>query len=160
MKIQYIKKKAKNKKSAIESINVALVLCLCISTMRYLPVWTKVADERSGYLRDAETGVARQDRTESFTLTVSNFVVTFHSFIHSFTGAYSPRRTFGLPFRGFLITHIQTHGRTPLEEWSARHRGLYLHRTTQHINTTDKHPGPERDSNPRSHQPSGRRPTP
>jgi hypothetical protein len=24
---------------------------------------------------------------------------------HSFTGAYSPGRTFGLPFRGFLITH-------------------------------------------------------
>jgi hypothetical protein len=36
--------------------------------------------------------------------------------IHSFTGAYSPRWTFGLPFRGFLITHIQTHGRTPLDE--------------------------------------------
>jgi hypothetical protein len=33
-----------------------------------------------------------------------------------FTGAYSPGRTFGLPFRGFLITHIQTHGRTPLDE--------------------------------------------
>jgi hypothetical protein len=35
------------------------------------------------------------------------------------------------PFRGFLITHIQTHGRTPLDEWSARRRDLYLHRTTQ-----------------------------
>jgi hypothetical protein len=32
-----------------------------------------------------------------------------HSFIHSFTGAYSPGRTFGLPFRGFFITHIQRH---------------------------------------------------
>jgi hypothetical protein len=34
-------------------------------------------------------------------------IVTFtlgHSFIH--------RMDFGLPFRGFLITHIQTHGRT------------------------------------------------
>jgi hypothetical protein len=38
------------------------------------------------------------------------------TFIHSFTGAYSPGWTFGLPFRGFLITHIQTHGRTPLDE--------------------------------------------
>jgi hypothetical protein len=27
-----------------------------------------------------------------------------HSFIHSFTGAYSPGWTFGLPFRDFLIT--------------------------------------------------------
>jgi hypothetical protein len=63
-------------------------------------------------------------------------------FIHSFTDACSPGWTFGLHFRGFLITHIQTHGRTPLDEWSDRRRGLYLHRTTQHINTTDKHPYP------------------
>jgi hypothetical protein len=27
-----------------------------------------------------------------------------------------------------------TLGRTPLDEWSARHKGLYLHRTTQHTN--------------------------
>jgi hypothetical protein len=33
-----------------------------------------------------------------------------------FTGAYSPGWTFGLPFQGFLITHIQTYGRTPLDE--------------------------------------------
>jgi hypothetical protein len=59
--------------------------------------------------------------------------------LHSFTGAYSPGWTFGLPFRWFLITHIQTRGRTPLDEWSARRRGLYLHRTTQHINTTNIH---------------------
>jgi hypothetical protein len=59
--------------------------------------------------------------------------------LHSFTGAYSPGWTFGLPFWGFLITHIQTHGRTPLDEWSARRRDLYLHRTTQHINTTNIH---------------------
>jgi hypothetical protein len=54
--------------------------------------------------------------------------------------------------------HIQlTHmvGRTPLDELSARRRGLYLHRTTQHINTRDKHPCPQRDSNPRPQQPSG-----
>jgi hypothetical protein len=38
----------------------------------------------------------------------------------------------GLPSRGFLITHIQTHSRTPLDEWSARRRDLYLHRTGQH----------------------------
>jgi hypothetical protein len=34
---------------------------------------------------------------------------------------------------GFL-DHTHTHGRTPLDEWSARRRGLYLHRTTQHTN--------------------------
>jgi hypothetical protein len=38
---------------------------------------------------------------------------------------------------GFLITYNQTHGRTPLDKWSARRSGLYLHRTTQHINTRE-----------------------
>jgi hypothetical protein len=71
-----------------------------------------------------------------------------------FTGAYSPGRTFGLPF-GVSWSHTQTHGRTPLDEWSARRRDLYLHRKTQHINTTNIHPCPERDSNPRPQQPSG-----
>jgi hypothetical protein len=54
--------------------------------------------------------------------------------VHSSTGAYSPGWTFGLPFGGFLITHIQTHGRTPLDEWSALRRDLYLHRRTQQTN--------------------------
>jgi hypothetical protein len=30
---------------------------------------------------------------------------------------------------------IETRGRTPLEEWSARRKCLYLHRTTEHRNT-------------------------
>jgi hypothetical protein len=30
---------------------------------------------------------------------------------------------------------IKTFGKTPLDEWSARRKGLYLHRTTQHRNT-------------------------
>jgi hypothetical protein len=45
-------------------------------------------------------------------------------------------------------------GRNPLDEWSARRRDLYL---TTH--TTDKHPCPRWDSNRRSQQASGRRPT-
>jgi hypothetical protein len=36
---------------------------------------------------------------------------------------------FGVPW-----SHIQTHGRTPLDERSARRRCLYLHRTTQQTN--------------------------
>ena len=58
-----------------------------------------------------------------------------------------------------FLDHTQrrtTVGRTPLDELSARRRDLYL--TTQ--NTTDKHPCPRCDSNPRSQQASGRRPTP
>ena len=46
--------------------------------------------------------------------------------------------------------------RTPLDEWSARRRDLYL---TTH-NTHNKHPCHRWDSNPRSQQTSGRRPTP
>jgi hypothetical protein len=45
--------------------------------------------------------------------------------------------------------------RTPLDEWSALRRDLYM---TTH--TTDKHPSPRWDSNPRSQHASGRRPTP
>jgi hypothetical protein len=39
------------------------------------------------------------------------------------------------PFGVSVITHTKTHCRTPLDEWSARRRDLYLHRTT---NTTYK----------------------
>jgi hypothetical protein len=60
---------------------------------------------------------------------------------------------------GFSITHNYTHARTPLDEWSARRRGLYLHRTTQHINT-DKSLCSQRDSNPGSQQRSGSTSTP
>jgi hypothetical protein len=68
--------------------------------------------------------------------TCTNWNTNWKSF-HSFRGAYSPLGIFGLPFRGFVSTHthIRTHGRTPVDEWSAHCRGLYLHRTTQHINT-------------------------
>jgi len=47
-----------------------------------------------------------------------------------------------------------TVGRTPLDEWSARRRDLYL---TTH-DTTDKYPCPRWDSNPRYQQVSARRP--
>ena len=50
-----------------------------------------------------------------------------------------------------------TLGRTPLDEWSALGRDLYL---TTHTLTRDRHPCPRRDSNPQSQQASGRRPTP
>ena len=52
-----------------------------------------------------------------------------------------------------FLDHTQrrsTVGRTPLDEWSARRRDLYL---TTH-DTTDKYPCPRWDSNPRSQQAS------
>jgi hypothetical protein len=59
----------------------------------------------------------------------------------------------GPPYYRVLITTLS---RTPLDEWSARRRDLYL---TTH-NTHNRHPCPPRDSNPQSQQASGRRPTP
>jgi hypothetical protein len=43
-------------------------------------------------------------------------------------------RTFAASHRRFRNL-IKTHGRTPLNEWSAGRKGLYLHTTTQHRNT-------------------------
>ena len=52
-------------------------------------------------------------------------------------------------------THTPHFGRTPLDEWSVRCRGLCL---TTH-NTHKIYPRPRRDSNPQSQQASGRRAT-
>jgi hypothetical protein len=73
-----------------------------------------------------------------------------------FFGCASHRGLWPPRFTRFL-DHTQrraTVGRTPLDEWSARRRDLYL---TTH--TADKHPCPLWDSNPRPQQASGRRPT-
>jgi hypothetical protein len=70
----------------------------------------------------------------------------------------SPQWAMAPSFTRFL-DHTQwrtTIGRTPLDEWSARRKDLYL---TTH-NTHDKYPCPRWDSNLRSQQASGRRPTP
>jgi len=49
-----------------------------------------------------------------------------------FCGVTAPRRSGLLHYQGFTITLGDTiHGRTPLDEWSARHRDLYL--TTHNI---------------------------
>ena len=46
----------------------------------------------------------------------------------------------------YSITHLYTHGMTPLYEWSARRRDRYLHNTKKR----DEQPCSQRDSNPRS----------
>ena len=81
-------------------------------------------------------------------------------FFHFVFGTTAPQWTRASSFTRFL-DHTQrrtTVGRTPLDEWSARRRDLYL--TTHKTLTTDKHPCPRWDSNPQSQQASGRRPTP
>ena len=70
----------------------------------------------------------------------------------------SPQRARASRFKSFL-GHTQrrtTVGRTPLDEWLACRRDLYL---TTH-NTNNRHPCPRCDSNPQSQQTSGRTPTP
>ena len=70
----------------------------------------------------------------------------------------SPQWVMASSFTRFL-DHTQrrtTVGRTPLDEWSARCRDLYL---TTH-NTHDRHSCPRWDSNPQSQQASGGRSTP
>jgi hypothetical protein len=65
-------------------------------------------------------------------------------------GLWPPRHT-------RFLDHTQrraTVGRTPLEEWPARRRDLYM---TTH---NRKHPCPRWDLNPRSQQTSGHIPTP
>jgi hypothetical protein len=64
---------------------------------------------------------------------------------------FGPVRLFVAVPRSRTIRH--TPGRNLLNEWSACHRSLYLHNTT---NKVDEQP----DSNPRSQQSGCRRPTP
>ena len=74
-----------------------------------------------------------------------------------FHGSTAPRGPRPPNYRGFMITiRHATVGRTPLDEWSARCRDLYL---TTH-NNHKRHPCPQRDSNPPSQQVSGCRPKP
>jgi len=62
-------------------------------------------------------------------------------------------------YRRFTITlRHATLGRTPLDEWTDRRRGLSTWQYTTH--TRDRHPCRQRNSNPQSQQVSSRRPTP
>ena len=69
-------------------------------------------------------------------------------------GSDSPQWARASSFMRFLdnTQRRTTVGRSPLDEWSARRRVLYL--TTF---TTDKHPCPRWNSNPQSQQANGRR---
>jgi hypothetical protein len=70
---------------------------------------------------------------------------------------YSPLGPCRLTYRRFLELFIHMVGL--LGRVISSSQGLYLHRTTQHRKTRDKHPCLERDSNPRSQQPTGQDPS-
>jgi hypothetical protein len=78
-------------------------------------------------------------------------IITLSSFAAQ-RGLWPPRITRFLDITQWRTTVV----RIPLDEWSARHRDLYL---TTH-NTHKKHPFFRWDSNPQSQQASGRTPTP
>jgi hypothetical protein len=87
----------------------------------------------------------------------TRFSATQKKLLLLLSGIYNPLRVWATSFYRFQ-DHTQgrtTVGRTPLDEWSARRRDLYL-RTL----TTDNHPCPRRDSKPKSQQAIGRRHAP
>jgi hypothetical protein len=65
---------------------------------------------------------------------------------HSFS--CSSHLEYRAPFGVSVITHILRHTVGLLDEWSPCRRGLYLHRTTQHINTRKNIHAPSRESWP------------
>ena len=78
--------------------------------------------------------------------------------IFFFTMAQQPPSGPRPHYRGFMISFRHTtFGRTPLDEWSARHRDFC---PTNNTHKRPKHPCPRWDSNSQSQQASGSRPTP
>jgi pterin-4a-carbinolamine dehydratase len=80
------------------------------------------------------------------------FVIKQFPGVYFFISSYSSHgatalRGPGSHYRGFTITlRHTTFGRTPLNEWSARRRDLYLTKT--YTFTRDRHPCPRQESNP------------
>ena len=80
--------------------------------------------------------------------------LVIHFFFHCSTAPSGPTQ-----YWGFTITHRHTTlGSTPLVEWSARHRDLYL--KTHITHKREIYPCLRRDSNSPSQQANSRRPTP
>jgi len=84
------------------------------------------------------------------------FLSFFLSFFLSLFCRDSPQWTTASSFTRFLdhIRRYTTVGKTALEEWSARHRDLYLPTHDTH----NRHPRHRWDSSPQSQQANGRRP--
>jgi hypothetical protein len=75
---------------------------------------------------------------------------------YCFLWLYSPLGPWPPPYRRFL--ELFRHKVGLLGRVISPSLGFYLHRTTRHRKTRDKHPCLERDSNPRSQQPTGQDP--
>jgi hypothetical protein len=79
---------------------------------------------------DVDVGVACAMKSKGTPLSA----LQWHNCDPSILGRYSPIGPWRPPLRFLYHTRNQTHGTTPLDKWSARRRGLYLHKT-QSINT-------------------------
>ena len=87
---------------------------------------------------------------------INNDVANIFTFFH---GARAPSGPGPPHCQGFTITlRHTTLGRTPLDEWSARSRDLYLTTHNTHKRQTSTHPAEFEP--PQSQQTSSRRPTP
>jgi hypothetical protein len=111
------------------------------------------------YLQNIRIIKSKNDRwlgNVSILKSLSNVQMYFCSFIF---GATSPQLTRASSFMRFL-DHTQrrtTVCSTPLDQWSARSRDIYL--TTHNTHNRQKSM-PRRNSNPQPQEASGRRPTP
>jgi hypothetical protein len=89
-----------------------------------------------------------QDKKTGYCKKIAN---NFNFFSHGATVRSGPRPPH---YRGFTITlRHATLGRTPLDEWSARHRNLYLTRDNTHERQTSMPPSGFEPSIPTSEQP-------
>ena len=124
-------------------------------------VWNLVYQHMRGFWRIRHwvlyLNIRGSKRLEDGDNCIIRSVVNCEGFLF-FLWPCDPTRVMASSFTRFL-DHTQRRtavGMTPLDKWSARRRDLYL---TTH-DTHNKHLCPRWDSNPRSQQASGRRPTP
>ena len=130
----------------IANDNISFFFCISKCVISLIPVLCRTPDIFSH--------ISPTTLQQSSIWRTNNFQQNFpHFFFH---GSTAPSGSRPAHYQGFTITlRHTTVGRTPLEEWSARRRDIYLTH-----NTHKRHPCPRQDSNPPSQQVSGRRPKP
>ena len=119
------------------------------------PSYEKTNSSQINHLKNRK--VTFQSHTKYFLIQT----VKMGHLIFYFLWCCSPTWALASSFSMRFLDHTQprtTVGRTPLDEWSARYRDLYL--TTHNTHNRQTSMPPPWDSNPRSQQASGRRRTP
>ena len=139
-----------------------------VSPLRLHSVWTAVASEWKNRLQHSLQWSMLLWSTFAYLTTLSDHVCWFVClFVCLFSSRYNsfclyfhmPVAGFDLLIRGFLITHNDAPQSVELL-WTSDQSVAETSTWQQTTLTTDKLPCPRWDSNPRSQQASGRRPTP